>query len=203
MQKFNKNSEELPLFPLSVNVLPGGYLPLQIFEPRYLKMVSECLRQEQGFCVVLLQANRRLPEDKKLPDHYFIGTYVEIVDFNQLKNGLLGITVQGKYRIKVLDRRKRDNELIIGNVIELTEEEESVSLEPKYQHIWDTLREVSNHPEIKKLELNIDFKCSSSVVYNLASLLPLTPPERQQILECKSNTTKLNHLNQLVKRLGG
>ena len=30
------------LFPLSVNVLPGAYLPLQIFEPRYIDMVS-CL----------------------------------------------------------------------------------------------------------------------------------------------------------------
>ena len=29
------------LFPLSVNVLPGAYLPLQIFEPRYIDMVSE------------------------------------------------------------------------------------------------------------------------------------------------------------------
>ena len=40
------------LFPLSVNVLPGAYLPLQIFEPRYIDMVSECLANSEGFCIV-------------------------------------------------------------------------------------------------------------------------------------------------------
>ena len=43
------------LFPLSVNVLPGAYLPLQIFEPRYIDMVSECLANSEGFCIVLFK----------------------------------------------------------------------------------------------------------------------------------------------------
>ena len=51
-------SKEYFLFPLTVNVLPGGYLPLQIFEPRYLDMIKQCLNQESGFCVVLLQPNK-------------------------------------------------------------------------------------------------------------------------------------------------
>ena len=37
------NTEELPLFPLSAVLLPGGRLPLQIFEPRYLDLVSHCM----------------------------------------------------------------------------------------------------------------------------------------------------------------
>ena len=41
-------SRDLPLFPLNVNVLPGGYLPLQIFEPRYLDMVKNSMSQEIG-----------------------------------------------------------------------------------------------------------------------------------------------------------
>ena len=32
-----------PLFPLTINVLPGALLPLQIFEPRYIDMVKTCL----------------------------------------------------------------------------------------------------------------------------------------------------------------
>ena len=62
---------------------------------------------------------------------------------------------------------------------------------------------ISSHSEIKSLDLDIDFKCSSSVVYNLASLLPLTPPDRQTLLETKSNTIRLDHLNQLVTKYGG
>jgi len=202
MQKKTNLSQEVPIFPLTANVLPGGYLPLQIFEPRYLDMVKDCMSQEKGFCVVLLRGQNQT-RSSKLPDHSPIGTYVEIVDFNQLENGLLGITVQGQYRIKILDRRIQEDGLIVGDSIEHSEEEESISLEPQYENIWRILREISNHPEIKKLELTIDFKDSSSVAYNLASLLPLTPPERQNILEFQSNVDRFDHLDKIVKQLGG
>tara|TARA_B100001250_G_scaffold165965_1_gene142839 strand:+ start:335 stop:943 length:609 start_codon:yes stop_codon:yes gene_type:complete len=202
MQKKTKYTKELPLFPLTVNVLPGGYLPLQIFEPRYLDMVKECMSNEIGFCVVLLRGQQEM-KSTNLPDHSPIGTYVEIIDFNQLENGLLGITVQGKYRIKIIDRRVQEDGLVIGDSIEHPEEDESVSLEPKYKEIWKILREISDHEEIKKLNLNIDFDNSSSVAYNLASLLPITPPERQNILEFQSNTDRFNHLQKIVKQLGG
>ena len=198
-----KLSSELPIFPLTINVLPGGYLPLQIFEPRYLDMVKNCMRQEIGFCVVLLRGSMHQIDSSKLPDHSPIGTYVEIVDFNQLENGLLGITVQGQYRIQILDRRKQEDGLIIADIIEQSEEEESLSLEPQYKNIWRILRDISKHPEIKKLELDIDFNNSSSVAYNLASLLPLTSPERQNILEFQSNFDRFDHLNKIVKQLGG
>ena len=198
-----KLSSELPIFPLTINVLPGGYLPLQIFEPRYLDMVKNCMRQEIGFCVVLLRGSMNQIDSSKLPDHSPIGTYVEIVDFNQLENGLLGITVQGQYRIQILDRRKQEDGLIVADIIEQSEEEESLSLEPQYKNIWRILRDISKHPEIKKLELDIDFNNSSSVAYNLASLLPLTSPERQNILEFQSNFDRFDHLNKIVKQLGG
>ena len=198
-----KLSRELAIFPLTVNVLPGGYLPLQIFEPRYLDMVKKCMTRETGFCVVLLRGSMNQISSSKLPDHSPIGTYVEIVDFNQLENGLLGITVQGQCRIQILDRRKQEDGLIIADIIEQTEVEESISLEPQYENIWRILKDISKHPEIKKLELEIDFDNSSSVAYNLASLLPLTPLDRQNILEFRSNVDRFDHLNEIVKQLGG
>ena len=198
-----KLSRELAIFPLTVNVLPGGYLPLQIFEPRYLDMVKKCMARETGFCVVLLRGSMNQISSSKLPDHSPIGTYVEIVDFNQLENGLLGITVQGQCRIQILDRRKQEDGLIIADIIEQTEVEESISLEPQYENIWRILKDISKHPEIKKLELEIDFDNSSSVAYNLARLLPLTPLDRQNILEFRSNVDRFDHLNKIVKQLGG
>ena len=41
----------LPVFPLGSVLYPGGLLPLRIFEPRYLAMVRECLREKRGFAV--------------------------------------------------------------------------------------------------------------------------------------------------------
>lgn len=43
----------LPLFPLQVVLLPGGELPLHIFEDRYKEMIGEAIRDHQEFGVVL------------------------------------------------------------------------------------------------------------------------------------------------------
>jgi Lon protease-like protein len=44
----------LPLFPLEVVLLPGGHLPLHIFEERYKEMIGEALREKTEFGVVLV-----------------------------------------------------------------------------------------------------------------------------------------------------
>ena len=38
--------DKTPIFPLNTIVFPGGYLPLRIFEPRYLEMVKNCLKEK-------------------------------------------------------------------------------------------------------------------------------------------------------------
>ena len=104
-----------PLFPLNINVLPGALLPLQIFEPRYIDMVRKCLSNSEGFCIVL--AKQGYDDKTGLPSHHNIATYVEIVDFDQLDNGLLGITVRGKDKIKVQEKWKEDDDLLMGKVL--------------------------------------------------------------------------------------
>ena len=44
-------SASIPLFPLHTVLFPGGPLRLRIFEPRYLDMVSRCMREDSGFAV--------------------------------------------------------------------------------------------------------------------------------------------------------
>ena len=45
--------DRIPLFPLNVVLLPGADLPLHIFEPRYLEMVTRCLKDKSEFGVLL------------------------------------------------------------------------------------------------------------------------------------------------------
>ena len=190
------------LFPLSVNVLPGAYLPLQIFEPRYIDMVSECLANSEGFCIVLFKDDEN-EENKEYLPHHNIATYVEIVDFNKLDNGLLGITVQGKYKIRIEDVWKQEDELLLGKIEKINEEDDNLSNDPEYLDLWNMVKEITNHPEIKKLNLNLDLNSSISVCYILASVLPLRPQEKQTILEFENNRDKLDYLKALIKRLGG
>ena len=71
-----KNSD-LPLFPLRTVLMPGGLLPLQIFEPRYLDLVRECTRNDSGFgvCLILQGSEAGAP-----PQHAGIGTMARIRD---------------------------------------------------------------------------------------------------------------------------
>ena len=43
----------LPIFPLGLVALPGSIQSLQIFEPRYLKMIKKCMSDNHGFVLVL------------------------------------------------------------------------------------------------------------------------------------------------------
>ena len=190
------------LFPLSVNVLPGAYLPLQIFEPRYIDMVSECLANSEGFCIVLFKDYEN-EENNEYHPYHDIATYVEIVDFNKLDNGLLGITVQGKHKIRIEDVWKQEDELLLGKIEKINEEDDNLSNDPEYLDLWNMVKEITNHPEIKKLNLDLDLKSSLSVCYILASVLPLRPQEKQTILEFENNRDKLDYLKALIKRLGG
>ena len=79
--------KSLPIFPLGIVVLPGNIQSLQIFEPRYIEMVKDCMKTNAGFVIVLQKD--AIDEQLSISDH---GTYVEIIDFNTLPNGLLGIT---------------------------------------------------------------------------------------------------------------
>ena len=191
-----------PLFPLSINVLPGALLPLQIFEPRYIDMVTQCLSKSEGFCIVLSREEGYHEENTDLSYHE-IATYVDIVDFNQLDNGLLGITVQGKYKIKIEDAWKQDDNLLLGRIQTINEEDDNLSGEPGYSDLWNMVKEITNHPEIKKLNLDLNLESSKSVCYVLASILPLRPQEKQTILEFENNRDKLDYLKSVIKRLGG
>ena len=141
--------KEIPLFPLNVNLLPEGFMPLQIFEPRYIDMVKLCMSDNLGFVVVL--DKYEVGERNKDLSFHSIGTYVEIVDFDKLDNGLLGITAKGKFRVKVLNFNTQEDGLNIAQVEQL-EEENSSELKKYFNNIWKVLKEISEHPEIKKNE---------------------------------------------------
>jgi Lon protease-like protein len=98
----------IPLFPLPVCLLPQGYTQLRIFEPRYKRLVSESLKSGIGFGLCMLA------DDKKtiLP----IGTLTQIIDFETLNDGLLGISVQGKQTFTINHISVDDDGLKRGDV---------------------------------------------------------------------------------------
>ena len=114
---------ELPRFPIGTWLFQDGNLQLQMFEPRYLDMVSRCMRESTPFGVVLIRRGSDAWRDGSAgPELFDIGTEAHIVDFNQLNSGRLGITVRGARKFRVRSTTEQADHLLLGRVSYLPEE---------------------------------------------------------------------------------
>ena len=97
----------LPVFPIPVFLLPEGVTRLRIFEPRYLKMVG-IASKEQGF---IIYYNETKTKHHEKTNQTTWGSWVEIINFNQGKDGLLEIDVRCKTLVKLhtLTLHNKDN----------------------------------------------------------------------------------------------
>ncbi|MDP4548320.1 LON peptidase substrate-binding domain-containing protein [Marinobacter sp. MDS2] len=189
----------VPLFPLNSVVLPQGRIPLQLFEPRYIDMLSRCLKEDRGFVIVLLQNG---PETSRTAAFYDIGTYVRIIDFQQLDNGLLGITVEGESKVTVVRSWQQEDGLNLGDVECLMSEAES-DVPERYHELPSVLRALFRHPAIKNLDMRVDYDDARHVGWRLTELLPLDTLEKQRLAELQDPLERLDRLQRLLEALEG
>lgn len=200
----HEGSVELALFPLRVVLFDGGRVPLQIFETRYLDMVSACMRESAPFGVVLIRAgsDARLDSGWGQPKIFEVGTEAHIVDFNELPGGRLGITIKGGRKFRVLSTREQADYLMRGTVEYLPAEPE-IPVGREHDGLVEILRELIKHPGVQKLGLEIDFSDARSVGARLAELLPIEPEIKQSLLQLQLPRERLTELTRLVNKLRG
>lgn len=187
----------VPLFPLSSVILPGGRIPLQLFEPRYTDMLVRCMREDRGFVVVLLREGL---ETRSKVAFYDIGTYVRIVDFQQLENGFLGITVEGESKVTVVSSWQQDDGLNVGDV-ECLLDEPCVPVPKAFSELVLVLRALVRHPVVEELNMDMDFSDARVVGWRLTELLPLERHQKQALLEIQDPIERLQRLETLLDEL--
>lgn len=190
-------TQHVPLFPLNSVILPQGRIPLQLFEPRYIDMLTRCLKEERGFVVVLL---REGGEASLQASFYDIGTYVRIVDFRQLENGLLGITVEGDRKVVVEHSWQAPDGLHLGNLTPLDDEPE-VAVPDEFGELPLVLKALCRHPVVRELEMAVDYSDARMVGWRLTELLPIHKDEKQRLLELHDPVERLAQLAELVDEL--
>tara|TARA_S200000501_G_scaffold1667_1_gene1419 strand:+ start:2515 stop:3105 length:591 start_codon:yes stop_codon:yes gene_type:complete len=186
----------LPIFPLKLVVLPGTIQGLQIFETRYLNMVKQCMSNGSNF-VISYKSDR-------IDDFDFgierVGTSVQIIDFNNLPNGLLGITVKAISKVSLNNIIQLEDKSYLGEVSPLTEPEvDDQSLLAKYPDLIEVLVKLKEHPEIRTLQLDIDLDSADSVSYHLGNLIPLTPDEKQTLLTAFDADQRFKILSKILE----
>jgi uncharacterized protein len=172
-----------PIFPLAGAILlPGGNLPLNIFEPRYLQMTRDAMRTDR--VIGMIQPNGGGKPDR--PDIYPIGCVGRITSFAETEDGRYLITLTGVCRFEVVE------ELSVGTAyrqVIASFERWQCDLEPPTPS--DSLRP----PLVGALrgyfdvyEINADWgqvqaAPLAGLVTSLAMICPFEPCEKQALLE--------------------
>ncbi|GFE96115.1 MULTISPECIES: LON peptidase substrate-binding domain-containing protein [unclassified Gluconobacter] len=88
------------LFPLSgAMILPGGHLPLTVFEPRYVALLEDALAGRRLIGMIQPQEE---DETDPLPVLHNIGTLGRITSFTEHSDGTFSITLLGITRFRLL-----------------------------------------------------------------------------------------------------
>lgn len=180
------------LFPLNTVLFPGSTLPLQIFEQRYLNLIKDCMKQQTGFVTVLISEGK---EVGATPQIYCTGCYVEIIDWEALENGLLGISVQAKYRAHLSNSSVRDDGLLLAEVSPVESNLDANPVLPEtFKPLSDTLEQLLNHPFARHYRNKVDFNNTADICYRLGELLPISNKQKQLLLETETTEQMLDQL---------
>src|SRR3954465_6843942 len=95
--------EIVPVFPLAgALLLPRGQMPLNIFEPRYLAMVDDSLRDGHRL-IGMIQPDTAHPGSEQKPNLYKVGCAGRITQIAETGDGRYVLQLTGVARFRVLE----------------------------------------------------------------------------------------------------
>ncbi len=189
------NDDKCPIFPLRTILFPDSRLPLRIFEPRYIDMVSKCMKDSLEFGVIL----SRESNDPKMFETYNIGTMAKIIDWEQGNDGLLGITTIGTNKFKLLGMNKQEDGLNIGDV-EIIEREGDFKPTENFSNLVSLLKAILDDINLYNDDEK-KFESASWVSFRFAEILPLKLEDKQKCLEIDDPIIRLNYLEPLIRMI--
>jgi len=182
--------EEFPVFPLSgALLLPGGRLPLNIFEPRYLALVEDSLASGRLFGMV--QPDKRLARGDTGPGLYRTGCLGRLSAFSETDDGRYLITLTGLIRYSIVEeveqRRgyRRVRGAFAGFAADL-EPAAKAGLGPDRELLLDASRRYFAHAGVDANWQAIGAMSDPVLVVTLSMACPFDPEEKQALLEAPS-----------------
>jgi Lon protease-like protein len=186
---------QIPLFPLNTVLFPGGTLALRIFEPRYMRMVSDCLKGDAPFGVCLIRSGSEVGTAAK---PYRIGTLARIVDWEQRPDGLLGITARGERRFSV-GQCQMDAQQLQHAEATLLDEAPPTEIGPDFQPLVELLQRIIDQLGGAYAPQQGRDGDAGWVGYRLAELLPLPLRDKQRLLEVSDPIQRLRRLHRMLQ----
>ena len=202
MEKLPKN---IPLFPLpGALLLPNSRLPLNIFEPRYIRMVEDTLATKHRL-IGMIQPIKLDKRNKLTGTNKFqkVGCEGRIVSFTETEDGRYLITLEGvsrfnfrkemedqkPYILSQIDWDFYSNDLVPFEGINSFDRNGFLEILKKY---LDSAQIASDWDVLKKAREEV-------LVNSLSMLCPFEPEEKQVLLEAETIVKRLDVLVTLMK----
>lgn len=203
--------EVLPIFPLTGAVLiPGGRLPLNIFEPRYLAMIRHALTSPTrliGMVQPIEQGVDRNPDPAARPAVHRIGCAGRLVSFQETEDSRYIITLSGLIRFEIT----RELPLHAGGfrlaepdyarfAEDMAERDFEMPAKPEF------LAAFKAYVDAKQLKVDWDTikdAPDDHLLVSLAMLSPFSPDEKQSLLECADLAELAAMMTALFELAGG
>jgi Lon protease-like protein len=213
MQQPPPTTTPLPLFPLGSVLFPGGFMPLRIFEVRYLDLINKCHRNGEPFGVVsLTQGSEVLRAGAQTERFAEVGTVARIRSFDSPQAGLLQIECVGAQRFRIHSSAQQQYGLWTAQV-ENIEDDVALAIPDDLRHaavalqrLVDTLAERRSMQAMHDMGLPIykpyRFDDCGWVANRWCEFLPIQTQAKQRLLELDSPLMRLELVSDLLAHTG-
>ena len=185
--------DHLPLFPLdNVLLLPFGKLPLNIFEPRYIKMVLDSLKKQRLIGIVQ-------PKDNS-GTFFNIGCIGKITSFIETPDNRIVLNLDGICRFKISDSQLSQGGYYNANVETVDFVHDINLVEPMIDR-EGLIKKFAQFFKIKKYDLDlniIDETSNLQLLSTLTMLAPFNKIDKQAILEAQNLIDRLKVINAIL-----
>ena len=200
MDKSNNLPTKIPVFPLSnFIVFPETTVPLNIFEPRYLKMIEHSMSQESRL-IGMIQPKKSSDQNRNV-DLHDVGCAGRIIKFEETEDSRYLITLKGVSRFNLLtDTINKDNfrEAKV-NWNEFTEDLSEEGINDSFVSLKQALKHFF---KFKKMKVNMEIieACNDyNFVDQITMICPLANEEKQLLLETKSIARRNDLLKSMLE----
>lgn len=181
------------MFPLGSVLLPGEILPLHVFEPRYRRMIGDCLASDGQFGVVLIERGREVGGGDQRTS---IGSLASILRVEPTPAGTLSVWAGGGRRIAV-ERWLEDDPYPHAEIVQLDDEPGWAQTAPARE--LQELAAVVGKQAVRLGEARANAESAPSTLAELISAAPLGAQDRYTLLA--ADPSRLDEL--AMELLGG
>jgi uncharacterized protein len=186
--------EIVPVFPLAgALLLPRGQMPLNIFEPRYLEMVDDALRDSHRL-IGMIQPDPAHPGTPDRPGVYRIGCVGRITHLAETGDGRYLLQLTGVARFRVVGELKVATAYRQCTVDFIPFADDFVARrgedEVDRKAVLEALTEFLKANNLKADWQGIEDAPNEALVNALAMMSPFDPAEKQAMLEAPDLKTR-------------